>query len=320
MVRRLEAWVVGSENKAPDYGAVLNRIMDDIRPYLGQGRPADYIPALAQVDPMKFGMAVQTADGAAHVVGDGAERFSIQSISKVFSLTLAMRFEGPAIWQRVGREPSGNPFNSLVQLEYEQGIPRNPFINAGALVMTDIIMRHTDDAKGLMLAFVRELAGNDAIDYDPVVAASEWEAGHRNFALAHFLKSFGNIRGNVDQVLDTYFHQCSLTMSCSDLARAMLFLAAGGVMPGSGTTVTSPRQTKRLNALMMTCGLYDEGGDFAFRVGMPGKSGVGGGIVGVLPGELTAVVWSPALNPNHNSLCGMLALEWFTTLTGRSIF
>lgn len=304
----------------PDFAQIFEEIGKKVKPHLGQGKVASYIPALAEVEPHCFGMALQTVNGEEHIYGDGLEPFSIQSVSKVFTLTLAMHFEGEAIWHRVGREASGNPFNSLVQLEYEQGIPRNPFINAGALVMTDIIMRHTDDAKAFLLEFVRKISGNPTIDYDHKVAASEWEAGHRNFALTHFLKSFGNISGDVDKVLDTYFHQCSLRMTCLDLSRAFLYLANGGISPISGQRVTTERQAKRINALMMTCGLYDEGGDFAFRVGMPGKSGVGGGIVGILPGELAITTWGPALNPNHNSLCGVLALEWFTTLTGRSIF
>jgi len=309
-----------SAGQEQDYPQIFEQIVRELIPLRGKGKVANYIPALAAVDPNQFGIALQTVGGNHHVHGDGEVLFSIQSISKVFTLTLAMCFEGDGIWGRVGREPSGNPFNSLVQLEYEHGIPRNPFINAGALVMTDIIMSHVPNAKEYLLAFVREISGNPKLQYDPVVAASERDAGHRNFALAHFLKSFGNILGDVDAVLDTYFHQCSLRMSCLDLARSFMYLANAGVSPISGRQIITSRQAKRINAVMMTCGLYDEGGDFAYRVGMPGKSGVGGGIVGVLPGDLAIATWSPALNPNHNSLCGAMALELFTTFTGRSVF
>ncbi len=303
-----------------DYPAILERIGAGIAPLLGQGQVATYIPALAEVDPRKFGLGMRTLEGEEFGWGDCHERFSIQSISKVFTLTLAMQLEDERIWERVGREPSGNPFNSLIQLEVEKGKPRNPFINAGALVLTDIVLSHRPDAKAQTLALVRELAGNDAIDYDSRVAASERGAGHRNFALAHFLKSYGNIAGDVETVLDTYFHFCALSMSCFDLCRAFAYLANGGVSPISGQRLITARQAKRINALMLTCGLYDESGDLAYRVGIPGKSGVGGGIVGVLPGNLCITAWGPALNANHNSLCGMKALEWFTTLTGRSIF
>lgn len=303
-----------------DYPEVLECIGKGLEPLLGKGQVATYIPALAEVDPHKFGISLRTIEGREYGWGDYLEPFSIQSISKVFTLTLAMQLEDELIWDRVGREPSGNPFNSLVQLEYEKGKPRNPFINAGALVLTDIVLAYRPDAKAQTLSFVRELAGNDRIDYDARVAASERSAGHRNFALAHFLKSYGNITGDVDTVLDTYFHFCALSMTCLDLCRAFSYLANGGISPITGQRVITARQTKRINALMLTCGLYDESGDLAYRVGIPGKSGVGGGIVGVLPGNLCITTWGPALNANHNSLCGMKALEWFTTMTERSIF
>lgn len=303
-----------------DYGSILQEVHQGIQPLLGKGKVADYIPALAEVKPTQFGMALRTVDGQDFQVGAATKPFSIQSISKVLALTLAIRFEGEKIWERVGREPSGNPFNSLVQLEYENGIPRNPFINAGALVITDIIMSHTSDANALLRDFVRQLTGNESLDYNESVATSERQAGFRNAALCNFLKSFGNIKHDVEEVLDTYFHQCALVMSAADLSRAFMFLANGGVNPLDGRAITTVSQAKRINALMLTCGLYDEGGDFAFLVGLPGKSGVGGGIATVLPGKWALSVWSPGLNPNHNSLCGMKALEMFTTLTGESIF
>lgn len=303
-----------------DYGSILNEVHRAIQPILGQGKVADYIPALAQVQPAQFGMALRTVDGRDFQVGAATKPFSIQSISKVLALTLAMGFEGESIWTRVGREPSGNPFNSLVQLEYENGIPRNPFINAGALVITDIIMNHTSDANLLLQDLVRNLTGNTSLGYDEAVALSERQAGFRNAALCNFLKSFGNIHHDVEAVLDTYCHQCSLVMSAADLSRAFMFLANGGVNPLTNETIITSSQAKRINAVMLTCGLYDEGGDFAFLVGLPGKSGVGGGIVAVLPGKWVLTVWSPGLNLNHNSLCGMKALELFTTLTGESVF
>ena len=303
-----------------NYQRILEEIQQDVRSCLGQGHVADYIPALARIAPDKFGMAVRTIEGKIFSVGDATERFSIQSISKVFTLTMALQFEGDDLWKRLGREPSGNPFNSLVQLEYENGIPRNPFINAGALVLADVVLSHTGNAKTAILDFVRALCGSLTVDYDHEVARSERDWGDRNAALAHFLKSFGNLDNDVDAVLDAYFHQCSLAMSCLDLAKAFQYLAHGGVNPLTGERLMTASQTKRTNALMLTCGVYDAAGDFAYRVGLPGKSGVGGGIAAVMPGHWCVAVWSPGLNAHGNSLAGTQALELFTTKTGVSIF
>ncbi len=303
-----------------DYQRILDEIEQEVRPFTSQGRVADYIPALARVPADKFGMAVETVEGETFSVGDAAEAFSIQSISKVFTLTMALQFEGDALWTRVGREPSGNPFNSLVQLEYESGIPRNPFINAGALVLADVVLTHTANAKASVLDFVRALCARSDAGYDLDVARSERDWGDRNAALAHFLKSFGNLHNDVDAVLDAYVHQCSLVMNCLDLAKAFQYLAHGGVNPLTGQRLMTPSQTKRTNALMLTCGVYDAAGDFAYRVGLPGKSGVGGGIAAVMPGHWCVAVWSPGLNAQGNSLAGTQALELFTTKTGISIF
>jgi glutaminase len=303
-----------------DYQKIIERIAEDVSPLLDKGEVASYIPALAGVSPSKFGIAVATVRGECFTTGDASECFSIQSLSKVFTLAMVMDRIGDALWERVGREASGNPFNSLVQLEYEHGRPRNPFINAGALVVTDCIILENHDPMRDLRDFVRTCAGNNTIGYDESVALSEKETGHRNAALAHFLKSYGNLYNDPGRVLDVYYHQCSLSMSCKDLARAFLFLANGGTDPVNGNIVCGLRQAKRINALMQTCGLYDEGGEFAFRVGLPGKSGVGGGIVAVMPGELSIAVWSPGLNTAGNSLAGFKALELFTTYTSKSIF
>lgn len=303
-----------------DYQSVIDRIRDEVRELWGQGRVADYIPALAKVDPRQFGMAVATLDGQEYSTGDAQVCFSIQSISKVFTLAMVTRHVGDDIWDAVGREPSGNPFNSLVQLEYEQGKPRNPFINAGALVVTDLLISLYPHPKDAMLEFVRSLCGNDDIYYDKEIARSERLNADRNMSLAYLMKSFGNIRNDVDTLLDVYCHQCAISMSCVDLARAFLFLSNRGVNPFSGKQVLSVSQAKRLGALMLTCGFYDESGDFAFRAGLPGKSGVGGGIAAYIPGNLAVTVWSPELNRHGNSLAGMAALEHFTTDIGNSIF
>ena len=260
--------------------------------------------------------------GDVHKAGDAELPFSIQSISKVFTLTLALGKHGENIWKRVGREPSGSAFNSIVQLEQEHGIPRNPFINAGAIAITDLVLAgHTPkEAIGEVVRFVRYLADEDDIVIDPEVARSEAATGYRNFALANFMRSFGKLDHPVDHVLGVYFHQCALAMSCVQLAKAGLFLAASGTNPLTKHSVVSKQRARRINALMLTCGHYDGSGDFAYRVGLPGKSGVGGGILCVAPGKASVAVWSPGLNHNGNSLLGSLALEMLASRTGWSVF
>jgi len=299
---------------------VLDQIHQELRPVIGQGKVASYIPELAKVSPHKFGMAVVGIDGSVTTVGDAQEPFSIQSISKLFTLVMALQLEGERVWDRCGREPSGTPFNSLVQLEAESGKPRNPFINPGALVCTDILCTRFAVPENAVVEFLRPLCGNREMHYDRAVAASERRTAHRNAAMAHLMKSFGNLHNDVEEVLDAYCRHCAIEMSCVELARAVAFLAHGGRHPADGHPILGPSLTKRLNALMLTCGTYDAAGDFAFRVGLPAKSGVGGGIVAVMPGECGICVWSPALEPSGNSHAGSLALERFTDLTGRSIF
>ena len=308
-----------------DYRVILERIHRDVAPLIGQGRVADYIPELSHVSPAQFGMALETVDGERHAVGDAHVPFSIQSVSKLWATTLAFQLEGEALWQRVGREPSGNAFNSLVQLEYERGLPRNPFINAGALVVTDVLCaegsrgarRRADEQ---VVGFLRRLSGNPALDVDERVARSERDHADRNLAMAHFMRSFGRLTTPVETLIDAYCRQCAIAMSCADLSRAALFLANGGVAPSSGEVVLGPSPNKRLSALLLTCGTYDAAGDFVYRVGLPAKSGVGGGIVAVLPRQWAVCVWSPGLDHAGNSLAGVQALEWLTTLTGHSIF
>ncbi|MCB1900929.1 glutaminase [Cognatazoarcus halotolerans] len=302
-----------------DFQAVLDEIVATLEPELGAGTVASYIPALARVSPRQLGIALRTRAGEEFCAGDAATRFSIQSISKLFSLTLAMRHVGDDLWQRIGREPSGNPFNSLVQLESEQGKPRNPFINAGAIAVADRLVTHCANARADVLTLLSGLCG-EAVGFDEEVAASEAATGFRNVALANFMKSFGKIDNDVAAVLDLYFHQCSAAMSCVQLARATGYLCRDGAHPLGGAEVVSERQARRLNALMLTCGTYDAAGEFAFRIGMPCKSGVGGGIVAVVPDTLSLCVWSPGLDETGNSLLGMKALELFVARTGLSVF
>lgn len=306
----------------PDIAAILSEIAAEMADAPHRGTPASYIPPLAAVDPRHFGMAIVLADGREFVAGDGDMPFSIQSVSKVFALTLALGLVGDQLWKRVGVEPSGTAFNSIVQLESEHGIPRNPFLNAGAIVVSDVLLgrREPREAIGEMLRFVRMLAGDDAIFVDEDVAHAEQDSGFRNIALANYMRAFGNLHQPPEHVLGVYFHHCALAMSCRQLARAGRFLMAGGRNPDTGLSVVSARRARRINALMMTCGHYDGSGEFAFRVGLPGKSGVGGGILAVAPGIASIAVWSPGLNARGNSQLGTLALERLVHRTGWSVF
>ena len=307
---------------ADELKTVLERIHRQLAGRAGEGRVATYIPELGRVDPGRFGIAVALAGGEVVTVGDADEPFSIQSISKIFGLTLALGRAGDSIWTRVGREPSGTAFNSIVQLENERGIARNPFINAGAIVVADVNLEGHEPRETLaeLLTFVRLAADDGSIVIDKQVAASERDTGHGNFALAHYLKAKGNLRGTPERVLGVYFHQCALALSCRQLAKSALFLAMGGRNPVSGHRLIGPLRARRINALMMTCGMYDASGDFAYRIGLPAKSGVGGGILAVVPGVATIAVWSPPLDATGNSLVGGLALEALAEATGWSVF
>ncbi|WP_149193050.1 glutaminase [Luteimonas suaedae] len=303
-----------------DLDDILGTINEEVRQRFGEGEVADYIPSLADVPKDRFGMALALLDGKIHEVGHSRERFSIQSLSKVHTLTLALEAVGDGLWRRVDREPSGDPFNSLIQLEHEKGIPRNPFMNAGALICADVILSNFDDAEATLLAFMRARSGNPEVGTDEAVAKSERESGHRNVAMANFIRSYDNLDNDVQDVLDFYYLQCSLCMDCVDLARSVQYLADGGHCGASGVQVTTAEGATRINSVMMTAGTYDAAGDFAYYVGLPAKSGVGGGIAAVVPHVMGLCVWSPGLDEKGNSLLGRYALHRFTRMTGLSVF
>lgn len=303
-----------------DYQRILEEVFQDVKLLIGRGEIADYIPELKNIDPSKFGMSLMTLDGEIHKIGDADEKFSIQSISKVLTLSMVLCSWEKSLSQRVGVEPSGDPFNSLVQLEFEQGVPRNPFINAGAIVVSDILINKLPNPKEALIEFIDHKLGISEVTINNKVANSEKEVGYLNAAMANFLKSFDNLENSVDEVLDFYYDQCSIEMTCVELSRAFLLFANHGKNLESAEQVLSKSQTKRLNALMQTCGFYDEAGEFTFKVGLPGKSGVGGGIVALHPQKYAVAVWSPGLNEKGNSLVGMKALELLTTKAETSIF
>lgn len=302
-----------------NYQHILENIHQEILPFARYGKQADYIPALAKVDPDQYGIALKTVDGQAYSHMQADTRFSIQSISKVFAVAMGLAVKGESLWKLVGKEPSGTAFNSLVQLEVEKGKPRNPFINAGAIVVADLLMSELSDPEREFIDFVRELSGSPDVDYNMEVAVSEREKGYLNAAIANLLKYHGTIENDIEDVLMFYFKMCSVEMSCNELAQAFLAFTNYRPFDYSGFKLTSS-QIKRLNAVMQTCGFYDEAGEFSYLVGLPGKSGVGGGIVAVYPHRYSVAVWSPRLNSKGNSVMGMKALELLTTYTQESIF
>ena len=302
-----------------NYQEILEKIYKEVLPFVKEGKQADYIPALAKVNPNQFGMSLDTVDGQRFAIQDSKTRFSIQSISKVFALAMALSLKGEMLWKEVGKEPSGNAFNSLFQLELEKGFARNPFINAGAIVIADILLSELEDPEMDFLRFIRTLCSNEDIYYNVDVAVSERENGYMNAAIANLLKYHGRIKNDIEDVLWFYFKMCSVEMSCEELSKS--FLAFTGYKPFdyAGVHLTNS-QVKRLNAVMQTCGFYDEAGEFSYLVGLPGKSGVGGGIIAIHPLKYSVAVWSPRLNSKGNSIMGMKALELLTTYTAESIF
>lgn len=303
-----------------NYAQILSEIYEEIQPYAQTGEPATYIPELQKVNSNHYGICLRTIRGTEYAMGDSDERFSIQSISKVFSLAMGFSLEGEKLWKRIGVEPSGSAFNSVIQLEIEKGIPRNPLINAGALVMTDILLSHLEHPEEEYLEFIRLLCGSRQIKYNESMAVSEREQGYLNAAIANMLKYYGNIENDIERVLRFYFRQCSLSMTCRELAQAFIPFADHTQTFSFGKTELTASQVKRINAIMQTCGFYDEAGEFSYLVGLPGKSGVGGGIAAICPRKFSVAVWSPRLNPKGNSVMGMKALELLTTKTKISIF
>jgi len=305
-----------------DYQALLEDVLGDVSAYRGQGDVAGYIPTLARADPRKLGIALALGDGSVFGAGDCDETFSIQSISYVFALSLALHHNKSALWNHVGREPAGSPANSIFALELARGKPRNPLTSAGAIVVFDQLIgaRSADEALDELIAFLRERAGDDGVGMDEGLAMSESQAGAFNRSLAHLIAAFGNLTNPVGDVLSLYFRACSIAMNCRQLARSSLYLGFDGLDPTTGDAVTISSRARRINALMLTCGHYDNSGDFAFRVGLPGKSAITGAILAVVPGTGAVCVWAPGLNAAGTSLVGSAALERLVERTGWSLF
>ena len=301
-----------------DIQAVLEQIQSQVIKLYGIGKKADYIPKLADVDGNQFAMTVIDKSGKIYSVGNDSVKFSIQSVSKVITLTMVLEAIDDEVWGRMEREPSGKAFDSLIHLEEYNGIPSNPFLNSGAIVVADILLElYGDKAIEKYVRFMRELSGNPGLVIDEEIFNSEKTTGHKNYAFAHYMKSYGNLNHEVEDVLDLYFKFCSLSLSNIDLAKIFYFLSNKGIS-FQGRQVATHRHCKRINSLMFTCGTYNEVGDFAYLVGLPVKSGVSGAIAGCLPSEYSVSVWSPELNRKGNSYLGFKALESLTTLLDTS--
>ncbi|WP_162419258.1 glutaminase [Cyclobacterium roseum] len=303
-----------------DYQELISEVYQEVNQLGLKGNVANYIPELAKVSGDRFGIALVDLDGKVYGVGDYQEPFSIQSISKVFTLTMVFHRFRSKLWSRVNVEPSGNPFNSIAQLEYEQGIPRNPFLNAGALVITDALTSKFEHPIQSIREFIDELAGQHCVRINEEVMQSELLHAERNTAMAYFLKAYKNFENDIQEVIRTYVSQCSIEMCCEELAKAFSYLANDGYSIFAKREILNESQSRRVNALMLTCGFYDESGEFAFRVGLPGKSGVGGGIAAVMPGKFSIAVWSPELNEKGNSVKAIKALELLTDKLKFSLF
>ena len=301
---------------------VADRALELGRRSAPTGKVATYIPELGKADPGCVALALETVDGQRIALGDVAARFTLQSTSKVFSLAALLAAGDDALFEHVGCEPSGDAFHSIVRLEEEGGRPRNPFINAGAIVVSDRLPGATASERIARLqAWLAAAsgAGLGTFAMDEAVYASECRTGFRNRALANYMRHHGTV-SDPELAADTYFRQCALTADVTELARLALFLAASGTDPLSRRRMLSPRDNRTIVALMTTCGLYDEVGRFAVDVGIPAKSGVSGAIVAVVPGELAIACYGPALGPRGNSVAGITMLEHLADGLGLSLF
>ncbi|MEO5840394.1 MAG: glutaminase A [Acidimicrobiales bacterium] len=285
-----------------------------------EGAVATYIPELARVDPNLFGIAVAIVDGRVYEVGDSRHEFTIQSVSKAFTFGVALQDHGrEVLMQRVGVEPTGDAFNSII-LDEAANRPFNPMVNAGAIAVTGLIQG--DDAADRWSRIIGSLSlfAGRPLDVDQEVARSEAETGHRNRAIAHLMRGFDMLRPEVDEVLDLYFRQCAVLVNAVDLALMGATLASGGRQPLSGEQVLSPQDTTSVLSVMSSCGMYDSSGDWIYRVGLPAKSGVGGGIMAILPGQAGIGVFSPRLDITGNSARGQRVCEDLSRELGMHVF
>ncbi|WP_134699434.1 glutaminase A [Ammoniphilus sp. YIM 78166] len=290
----------------------LNEFVMEARKFTQHGKVADYIPALGRADPDDLAIAIHYPDGQCVSAGDIQKTFTLQSISKVISLALVLMDRGfDYVFKRVGMEPTGDPFNSIIKLEtVNPARPLNPMINAGALVVTHMIKGASVEEKfQRLLAFVQEMANDSTIGYSSEVAQSEFETAHLNRALAYFLKQHKSLDEDVEELMNLYTKQCAIEMNCLDLARIGMVFAMDGADPLSGKQVIPIDIARICKTFMVTCGMYNASGEFAIKIGIPAKSGVSGGIMGAVPGKFGIGIFGPSLNEQGNSMAGIRLLE-----------
>jgi glutaminase len=302
---------------------LLKTIIENNREWTKEGKVASYIPELQKADPDSLGICVVTLQGEEFCEGNCEERFTIQSISKVITLMLAILDNGKSnVFSRIGMEPTEAGFNSIINLETSHSNkPINPMINAGAIAVVSLISGNSgQEMFERILKFARKITGNPTLDINEQVYLSEKNTGHRNRSLAYFMKSIGVIEREVEEILDVYFKQCSIEANCRDIARIGAMLANDGVLPWTGERIVSREAARIVKTIMVTCGMYDASGEFAVHIGIPAKSGVGGGILASVPARMGIGVYGPALDKKGNSIGGIKVLESLSSELDLSIF
>lgn len=309
---------IDNETVSSVVGDIVKKISDSG----DKGEATRQIPELSGVDTEQFGIAILTREGEMVCGGDSDTPFSLQSISKAFSLELVLKAHGDGLWERVGRDPSGDPYNSVIDLERQKGYPRNPFVNAGALIVVDMLLDtlKPEEEVEAVVEFVGTLLDGDEFTLNDKVADSDEGSGSLNRAMLNIANHFGNVRNPIDKIMKAYVRQCAIELSCRQLARVGRFLMLEGADEEANRDPEALRRSRRILSLMMTAGLYDGAGEFAYRVGLPAKSGIGGGILAIAPNTASIAVWSPGLDESGNSKMGTLALEMLTDRLDWSIF
>lgn len=302
---------------------LLNEILNNCYKYTGEGAVANYIPELAKANTEEFGICVMSEADAPYSVGDYEKTFTMQSVVKPIILLLALMDRGEeCVRSLVGAEATGKPFDAFNYSD--QALKNehiNPMINTGAIALCTLINGKSYEEKfSRLLNLTREMAGNPHLETDEEVYMSEKLTGSKNRALAYMLKAYGMLDDDVEEVLDCYFRACSIKVNSVDLARIAFVLANKGVNPETGKQICGQKYTKYINAVLMTCGMYDGSGEFAVNVGVPAKSGVGGGIMAVVPNRMGIGIYSPALDKKGNSVAGIKALEMLSEELELSIF
>ncbi|PAB59920.1 glutaminase A [Anaeromicrobium sediminis] len=302
---------------------LLEKIVKDNRSLTKEGKVATYIPELANGNGSALGICVITKDKEIFQAGDFETKFTIQSISKIVSLMYAIKYTGiDTVFKKVSAEPTAYGFNSIVNLEVKNyNKPLNPMINAGAIAVASMLKGTTSNEKfENVLNFIRQICNNNEIQLNEKVYLSEKRTGHRNRSLAHFMRSTNVIEGDVEEILDVYFKLCSIEVTCKDIASIAAMLALDGVLWHNDERIIESHIAKMVKAIMMTCGMYDASGEYAVKVGIPSKSGVGGGILATVPNKMGIGVVGPALDEKGNSIAGIEVLDQLSKELNLSIF